>query len=197
MRFFREQIGALLDGGVNLIMFETFTTRGGIAHSRFTKKIVHHCPAVCCSHARGGALPSGMTWWKRLKKLRAEDCGCRRVNCLNGPQAMVRLLEKVPAEGLISAYRTRAIKIPRRALSLLHVAGLFAQAAWLRQQGRNDRRLLRHRAGTYRGDGEGAEGIEAVTSKTIVVSDRNPPRQPSGASRRRDEHPRPDPKGDR
>lgn len=102
---FREQIGALLDGGVNLIFFETFNDVDELLIALYEKRSLHHCPVVCslaCSEE--GRLPSGVTLLEAFEKLRAQDADIVGVNCLNGPHAMLRLLEKVPAEGLISAY---------------------------------------------------------------------------------------------
>ena len=39
-----------------------------------------------------------------FEKLRAEDADIVGANCLNGPQAMLRLFERMPAEGLLSAF---------------------------------------------------------------------------------------------
>lgn len=102
---FREQIGALLDGGVNLIFFETFSDADELLIALYEKQSLHHCPAICslvCSDE--GRLPSGITLQEAFEKLRAADADIVGVNCLNGPQAMLRLLEKVSAEGLLSAY---------------------------------------------------------------------------------------------
>src|SRR5580658_2743027 len=44
---FKEQVGALLDGGVNLIFFETFTDLDELLLALYVKKSLHHCPTVC------------------------------------------------------------------------------------------------------------------------------------------------------
>ena len=102
---FREQLGALLDGGVDLIFFETFTDLDELALALHVKQSLHHCPAVCslaCSHE--GTLPSGMPLLAAFEKLRALDPGVIGANCVNGPRAMVRLFEGVPLDGPMSAF---------------------------------------------------------------------------------------------
>lgn len=103
---FREQIGALLDGGVNLIILETFTDLDELALALYVKQSLHHCPAVCslaCSDE--GLLPSGMKVEEAFAKLREQDAEVVGLNCVNGPQAMVRLFETIETGDLLfSAY---------------------------------------------------------------------------------------------
>ncbi|MGA3170288.1 MAG: bifunctional homocysteine S-methyltransferase/methylenetetrahydrofolate reductase [Chthoniobacteraceae bacterium] len=102
---FQEQIGALLDGGVNAIFFETFTDLEELLLALYVKQSLHHCPAVCsmaCSEE--GRLPDGMVLSEAFEKLRAADADIVGANCLNGPHAMVRLFQRLPIDGLLSAY---------------------------------------------------------------------------------------------
>lgn len=95
---FRGQVGALLDGGANLIFFETFTDADELALALYVKQSLHHCPAVCSmACAADGRLPSGGSVFEALEKLRALDADIPGLNCVNGPQAMVGLLEKLAA----------------------------------------------------------------------------------------------------
>ena len=102
---FQEQIGALLDGGVDLIFFETFTDLEELLIALHVKQSLHHCPAVCSmSCSEEGRLPSGMPLVEAFGKLRAADAEIVGANCLNGPQAMLRLFQHLPIEGLLSAF---------------------------------------------------------------------------------------------
>ena len=102
---FQEQIGALLDGGVDVIFFETFTDLEELLLALHVKQSLHHCPAICsmaCSEE--GRLPDGMPLPQAFERLRAAGADILGANCLNGPQAMLRLFQRLPAEGLLSAY---------------------------------------------------------------------------------------------
>ncbi len=105
---FREQITALLDAGVELIMFETFLDVDELADALAVKmELSRSVPAVASfSCAEEGFLPSGIrltSAFARMRELGAEVVG---VNCLQGPQATIRLIETIPvAEGeLLSAF---------------------------------------------------------------------------------------------
>ena len=102
---FQEQIGALLDGGVDVIFFETFTDLDEMLLALHVKQSLHHLPAICsmaCSEE--GRLPNGMPLTQAFEKLRAADADILGANCLNGPQAMLRLFQHLPVEGILSAY---------------------------------------------------------------------------------------------
>jgi homocysteine S-methyltransferase len=102
---FQEQIGALLDGGVDAIFFETFTDLDELLLALYVKQSLHHCPAICsmaCSEE--GRLPDGMPLPEAFDKLRAADAEILGANCLNGPQAMLRLFQRLPIKGTLSAY---------------------------------------------------------------------------------------------
>ena len=102
---FQEQIGALLDGGVDLIFFETFSDLDELLLALHVKQSLHHCPTICsmaCSEE--GRLPNGMPLPEAFEKLRAAEADIVGANCLNGPQAMLRLFQKLPLGGLLSAF---------------------------------------------------------------------------------------------
>lgn len=104
-KVFQEQIGALLDGGVDLIFFETFSDLDELALALHVKQSLHHCPAVCsmaCNEE--GRLPSGMLLIEAFEKLHALEADIIGANCVNGPHAMLRLFEKIPLTGPLSAY---------------------------------------------------------------------------------------------
>jgi homocysteine S-methyltransferase len=102
---FQEQVGALLDGGVDVIFFETFTDLDELLLALHVKQSLHHCPAICsmaCSEE--GRLPNGMPLPQAFQKLREAGADILGANCLNGPQAMLRLFQRLPIEGLLSAF---------------------------------------------------------------------------------------------
>jgi len=103
---FREQIGALLDGGVNLIFFETFQSLEELLLASNVKQSLHHCPAICSlATNENGRLPDGMGIAEAFTTLAANDAEIAGLNCINGPRSMLRLLERVGRKGLpIAAY---------------------------------------------------------------------------------------------
>ncbi|MEY2546928.1 MAG: methionine synthase / methylenetetrahydrofolate reductase [Verrucomicrobiota bacterium] len=101
---FREQVTALLDADVDLIFFETFMTLeemeialGGIPPN---DKILASFFACEPEAILQGGVPL-LQAFTRSKELGAKIVGA---NCLNGPRAMVQLLEKMPAGDLLGAY---------------------------------------------------------------------------------------------
>jgi len=103
---FAEQIGALLEGGVDLIFLETFLDFDELALALRAHQSLGPGPVICslaCTNTEG-RLPSGLSLVDAFARLRALGADVVGVNCANGPQAMLRLFEQVPAEGLVSAY---------------------------------------------------------------------------------------------
>lgn len=102
---FREQIGGLLDGGAQAIFLETFLDYEEIEIALKAKMGLSKVPTICSfASEQGGRLPSGLTLVEAFRKLTALGADVVGVNCLNGPQAMVHLLERLPLEFLLSAY---------------------------------------------------------------------------------------------
>lgn len=103
-KVFAEQLGALLDGGVNFILFSTFTDFDELVLALYVKQSLHHCPAVCSmAFDEDGRLPSGLSLADAFDKLRAKDAEIVGVNCLDG-SAMLNLLKRDPAGGLLAAF---------------------------------------------------------------------------------------------
>jgi methionine synthase I (cobalamin-dependent)/5,10-methylenetetrahydrofolate reductase len=101
---FREQIAALLEADVDLIFLETFMNfeEMEIALGVTPKSDRVIVSLFACEPE--GRLQSGMPLvdaFARCRQLGAEIVGA---NCLNGPHAMVQLLEKLPAGDLLAAY---------------------------------------------------------------------------------------------
>jgi methionine synthase I (cobalamin-dependent)/5,10-methylenetetrahydrofolate reductase len=102
---FNEQIGGLLDGGAQLIFLETFLDLEELLIALEVKQSLHHCPAICslaCNEE--GRLSNGISVKDAFARLRAADADVVGVNCVNGPQAMVRLFERAGFDGLVSAF---------------------------------------------------------------------------------------------
>ena len=101
---FREQIAALLEADVDLIFFETFMNFEEMEVAlRATPKSDRVIVSLFACEPEG-RLQSGIPLvdaFARCRELGAEVVGA---NCLNGPHAMVQLLEKLPAGDLLAAY---------------------------------------------------------------------------------------------
>ena len=102
---FHEQISTLLDGGVDLIFFETFTdfTEMEIAWRVANKSsaALAICSFAC---APEGRISSGILLVDAFEKLYELGAKIVGVNCMNGPHGMVQLLERLPAKDLFSVY---------------------------------------------------------------------------------------------
>ncbi|HEX4667686.1 MAG TPA: bifunctional homocysteine S-methyltransferase/methylenetetrahydrofolate reductase [Chthoniobacterales bacterium] len=102
---FGEQISGLLDGGADLIFLETFLDSEELEVALSAKMQLSKTPVVCSlACEQEGRLPSGLTLTEAFRKLTALGADIVGVNCLNGPQSTVHLLERIPLEFLVSAY---------------------------------------------------------------------------------------------
>jgi methionine synthase / methylenetetrahydrofolate reductase(NADPH) len=101
---FREQIAALLEADVDLIFFETFMNFEEMEVAlRATPKSDRVIVSLFACEPEG-RLQSGMPLvdaFARCHELGGEIVGA---NCLNGPHAMVQLLENLPVGDLLAAY---------------------------------------------------------------------------------------------
>jgi homocysteine S-methyltransferase len=105
-RCFREQMEALLEGGVNLIFFETFMDFEEMEIAFRTWKEIDDGLAICSfACAPEGRLSSGTLLVEAFSKLRDLGAKIVGVNCsTNGLQGTVQLLQRVPAEFVVSAF---------------------------------------------------------------------------------------------
>jgi methionine synthase I (cobalamin-dependent)/5,10-methylenetetrahydrofolate reductase len=102
---FREQVAGLLDGGADVIFLETFLDYEELELALGAKMELSKVPAICSMACESeGRLSSGLTLVEAFTKLTALGADVVGVNCLNGPQATVHLLERIPLEFLLSAY---------------------------------------------------------------------------------------------
>jgi homocysteine S-methyltransferase len=102
---FAEQVTGLLDGGADVIFFETFLDYDELELAFKARMEVLRGPTICSMACeQEGRLPSGVTLVEAFRKLTALGADVVGVNCLNGPQATLHLLERIPLEFLLSAY---------------------------------------------------------------------------------------------
>jgi methionine synthase / methylenetetrahydrofolate reductase(NADPH) len=104
---FREQITALIDGGADMIFFETFTDLEEMEIALRAKNRVGDGLEICSfACARDGRLRCGTMLGDAFSRLR--DMGARilGVNCLNDPREMTALLQHIPAGYSLSVYPT-------------------------------------------------------------------------------------------
>ena len=96
---FRTQIGALLDGGVNLIFLETFQNLDELLLALEVKQALHHCPAICSlASSENGSIAGGTSLQDAFAALDRADAEIVGINCVNGPRATLRLVEQfIPA----------------------------------------------------------------------------------------------------
>lgn len=102
---FTEQISALLDGGVDLLQLETFRDLDEVLTALTAAKKLSGVPVVCsmvCSEE--GRLISGQSIVDAFRKLTAAGADVVGLNCLTGPHAMLRVMEKIPLEFQLSAF---------------------------------------------------------------------------------------------
>jgi methionine synthase / methylenetetrahydrofolate reductase(NADPH) len=102
---FREQISALLEAGVELIFFETFTDFAEMEVAFCAKKELSDVPEICSFSCRlEGRLASGMPLADAFTRLRELGTKIMGANCMNDPRGMVQLLQCVSSEFLLAAY---------------------------------------------------------------------------------------------
>jgi methionine synthase I (cobalamin-dependent)/5,10-methylenetetrahydrofolate reductase len=102
---FMDQMGAMLDGGAQLIFLETFLHLEEIEIALYVKQSLHHCPVICslaCSAE--GHLPDGTPIQRAFDRLLQAGADIIGVNCVNGPQATIRIFENLPADLALSAF---------------------------------------------------------------------------------------------
>lgn len=103
-RCFSEQMGALLDAGVDVIFFETFTDLAEMEIAFRAKKELTDLPGICSfACASNGRLSCGMGLGHAVVDLRAQGVEMVGVNCMNGPGETARLLAGLPPGFVLAA----------------------------------------------------------------------------------------------
>ena len=103
---FKDQLMALLEAGVDVIFFETFLDFEELQIGLLAlREVDQRIPAICSMvSSEEGRLPSSLPVvqaFRELVRLRADVVG---VNCVTGPNAMIRILKRIPIDFLISAF---------------------------------------------------------------------------------------------
>jgi len=87
---FREQIGALLDGGAQMIFFEGFTDLSELLLALGVKYSLHHCPALCAMNFDAtGHLADGVSAATAFSKLKRNEADLVGANYFEGMAPLV------------------------------------------------------------------------------------------------------------
>ena len=104
-RYFREQITALLEGGVDLIFFETFTDLQEMEIALHAKNEIGDVLEICSfACAPDGRLRGGTMLLDAFASLQNVGARMMGINCLNDPHEMAALLQRIPAGYSLSVY---------------------------------------------------------------------------------------------
>jgi methionine synthase / methylenetetrahydrofolate reductase(NADPH) len=104
---FREQITALLEGGADIIFFETFTDFEEMDIAVRAKNAVGEAPGICFFACRpDGRLGCGTRLRDAFATVRDTGTHIMGVNCMNDPREMTALLQHVPPEAPLAVYPT-------------------------------------------------------------------------------------------
>lgn len=102
---FRGQIGALLEGGCDLILLETFQNPEELSLALRIAKSLGDKPVITLiASPESGRLPGGAWIGDLLETLGKEGADVVGLNCVNGPQAMLRLVEKIAPSRPLAVY---------------------------------------------------------------------------------------------
>ena len=102
---FLEQITALLEGGCDLILLETFQDPGELSLALRIAKSLGDKPVIALiASPETGRLPGGAWIGDVLETLGSEGADVVGLNCVNGPQAMLRLVEKISPVRPLAVY---------------------------------------------------------------------------------------------
>jgi methionine synthase I (cobalamin-dependent) len=101
---FRNQVSGLLDGGAQMIFFETFMDFEEMEIAFRARQEVANGLTICSfACAPEGRLASGTLVVDAFTKLRELGAQIVGVNCMNGPRLTVQLLQHLPAVFVLSA----------------------------------------------------------------------------------------------
>jgi methionine synthase I (cobalamin-dependent)/5,10-methylenetetrahydrofolate reductase len=176
---FREQIEALLDGGVEVIFLETFMDDAEMELALRAKTSLSDCTTICSFACEAeGRLASGTPIVDAFAKMRRLGGHITGVNCMNGPHATVQLLRRIPIEGLLAAYPNAGYPRYSEGRFTYHAApGYFAQAA--REMADQGARLIGGCCGTnprtIAAIAKAIADMAPVRSKPVQVIETPPP----------------------
>ena len=102
---FREQIKGLLEGGADLILLETFQDPEELSLALRVAKSLGNKPVITLiASPESGRLPGGAWIGDVLESLGEQGADLVGLNCVNGPQAMLRLVEKIAPSRPLAVY---------------------------------------------------------------------------------------------
>jgi homocysteine S-methyltransferase len=102
---FREQINGLLEGGADLILLETFQDPEELSLALQVAKSLGNKPVITLiASPESGRLPGGAWIGDVLEYLGSQGADLVGLNCVNGPQAMLRLVEKIAPSRPLAVY---------------------------------------------------------------------------------------------
>ncbi len=179
---FREQVSALLEGGAQLIFFETFMDFEEMEIAFRARKEIDKGLTICSfACAPEGRISSGMLLVDAFAKLQALGARMVGVNCMNGPHGMVQLLQRVPADYLLAAYPNAGYPKYHEGRFIYHTApDYFAQSA--REMVAEGARLIGGCCGTnpthIAAIAAAIANLQPVRSKPVRVVAEPPPERP-------------------
>jgi methionine synthase / methylenetetrahydrofolate reductase(NADPH) len=104
-QLFEEQIAALLEGEADLILLETFQDPGELSLALGIAKSLGNKPVITLiASPESGRLPGGAWIGDVLESLGSQGADIVGLNCVNGPQAMLRLVEKIAPTRPLAVY---------------------------------------------------------------------------------------------
>ncbi len=181
---FRDQINGLLEGGAEVIFFETFMDFDEMSLAFRVKQALGAALAICSfACAAEGRLASGIPLVEAFEKMHTAGAKIVGVNCMNGPHGMVQLLERVPAKFLLAAYPNAGYPKYHEGRFIYHTApDYFADSA--REMVAQGARIIGGCCGTspvhIRAIAEAIANLQPVTSKSVrVVAEPMPSRNRS------------------
>ncbi|MEA3213618.1 MAG: methionine synthase / methylenetetrahydrofolate reductase [Chthoniobacter sp.] len=102
---FLEQIGAILDGGVRVIMLETFTDLDELCLAIHVKHSLHHCPVIACvACGEEARLPDGTPLATAFVRLQAAEADIIGVNCTAVSPLLLDALAFVPPDSALAVF---------------------------------------------------------------------------------------------
>ncbi len=102
---FREQISGLLEGDADLILLETFQDPEELSLALQVAKSLGNKPVITLiASPESGRLPGGAWIGDVLESLGEQGANLVGLNCVNGPQAMLRLVEKIAPSRPLAVY---------------------------------------------------------------------------------------------
>ncbi len=176
---FREQIEALLEGGVDVIFIETFMDDAEMEIALKVKTSLSECTTICSFACEPeGRLSSGTPIADAFTRMRGVGAHVTGVNCMNGPHATVQLMRHIPLDGLLAAYPNAGYPKYTDGRFTYHAApDYFAQAA--REMAGQGARLIGGCCGTsprtIAAIARAIAGLAPVKVKPVPVMEVPPP----------------------